>query len=572
MINETGVVTTGVARGVRLIRDGKDLTARLGTELREGDRIVTDSGTRAVIGSEAGPQISLRAGSEFTVRRASGFLHLGSLLVSVNRLFRVESKFVVAGVEGTEFSLSVDSSAVTAVEVLEGKVRVESTLGKWVPRSYAEGEECVARGEAEPLKGSMDDQARERLLRWRQDFGWPVGRDGSPGSSAGKQAGTLMVSGTGGQGYSVWDASGKERLTYDRPTNSATELVAGTYTVVLNESRQRVEVPAGKQTVVRAGTLMVSGTGGQGYSVWDASGKERLTYDRPTNSVTELVAGTYTVVLNESRQRVEVPAGKETVVRAGTLMVSGTGRQGYSVWDASGKERLTYDRPTNSVTELVAGTYTVVLNESRQRVEVPAGKRSVVQAGTLMVSGTGGQGYSVFDASGKERLTYDRPTNSATELVAGTYTVVLNESRQRIEVPAGKETVVQAGTLMVSGTGGQGYSVFDASGKERLTYDRPTNSATELVAGTYTVVLNESRQRIEVPAGKETVVRAGTLMVSGTSGQGYSVWDASGKERLTYDRHINSITELLPGMYMIKVGEKNFTVSVKAGDRATVTP
>ena len=59
VINETGVVTTGVARGVRLIRDGKDLTARLGTELREGDRIVTDSGTRAVIGSEAGPQISL---------------------------------------------------------------------------------------------------------------------------------------------------------------------------------------------------------------------------------------------------------------------------------------------------------------------------------------------------------------------------------------------------------------------------------------------------------------------------------------------------------------------------------
>ena len=116
--------------------------------------------------------------------------------------------------------------------------------------------------------------------------------------------------------------------------------------------------------------------------------------------------------------------------------------------------------------------------------------------------------------------------------------------------------MAQAGTLMVSGTGGQGYSVFDASGKERLTYDRPTNSATELVAGTYTVVLNESRQRIEVPAGKETVVRAGTLMVSGTSGQGYSVWDASGKERLTYDRHINSITELLPGMYMIKVGER----------------
>ena len=125
-----------------------------------------------------------------------------------------------------------------------------STLGKWVPRSYAEGEECVARGEAEPLKGSMDDQARERLLRWRQDFGWPVGRDGAPGSA---QVSRPALSWSRARAVRVTrlDASGKERLTYDRPTNLATELVAGTYTVVLNESRQRVEVPAGKQTVVR---------------------------------------------------------------------------------------------------------------------------------------------------------------------------------------------------------------------------------------------------------------------------------------------------------------------------------
>jgi len=45
--------------------------------------------------------------------------------------------------------------------------------------------------------------------------------------------------------------------------------------------------------------------------------------------------------------------------------------------------------------------------------------------------------------------------------------------RQRVEVKAGEQTVVQAGTLMVSGTGKEGYCVFDDIGRERLTHERP---------------------------------------------------------------------------------------------------
>ena len=45
--------------------------------------------------------------------------------------------------------------------------------------------------------------------------------------------------------------------------------------------------------------------------------------------------------------------------------------------------------------------------------------------------------------------------------------------RQRVEVKAGEQTVVQAGTLMVSGTGKEGYFVFDDIGRKRLTHERP---------------------------------------------------------------------------------------------------
>jgi hypothetical protein len=195
-----------------------------------------------------------------------------------------------------------------------------------------------------------------------------------------------------------------------------------------------------------------------------------------------------------------------------------------------------------------------------------------VQAGSLLVSGTGKQGYVVFDDIGKKRLTYERPTNSATELPPGTYTVVLNASRQRVTVTPGQQAVVQAGSLVVSGTGKQGYVVFDDAGQHRLTYERPTNWVTEIFPGTYTVVLNTSRQRVTVTPGERTVVQAGSLAVSGTGKEGYTVFDDTGIHRLTYQRPRNSVTELLPGTYVVKVGKRTFTAVVGAGERATVSP
>ena len=319
-----------------------------------------------------------------------------------------------------------------------------------------------------------------------------------------------------------------------------------------------------------AGSLMVSGAGKQGYEVFDEAGKKRLTYERPTNSATDLPPGTYTVVLNASRQRVTVTPGQQAVVQAGSLVVSGAGKQGYEVYDDTGKDRLTYERPTNSVTELLPGTYTVVLNASRQRATVTPGQQAVVQAGTLVVSGTGKQGYEVFDDTGKDRLTYERPTNSVTELLPGTYTVILNASRQHATVTPGQQAVVKAGSLVVSGAGMQGYEVFDETGKDRLTYERPTNSVTEILPGTYTVALNASRQRVTVTQGQQAVVQAGSLTVSGTGT--YEVFDETGKDRLTYERPASSVTELVPGTYVVKVGNRNLKAVVKAGQRTTVGP
>lgn len=54
VLNEDRTITTGVARGVRVIRDGHDLTPELGMRLLEGDRIVSDEKTQVVIRLEPG--------------------------------------------------------------------------------------------------------------------------------------------------------------------------------------------------------------------------------------------------------------------------------------------------------------------------------------------------------------------------------------------------------------------------------------------------------------------------------------------------------------------------------------
>ena len=61
-------------------------------------------------------------------------------------------------------------------------------------------------------------------------------------------------------------------------------------------------------------------------------------------------------------------------------------------------------------------------------------------------------------------------------------------------------------------------------------------------------------------------------MVSGTGKEAYVVYDSTGQGRLTFDRATNSATELFPGTYVVKVGDRSFKVQVRAGQRTTVSP
>jgi FecR protein len=279
VIHAAAVSTAGPARGVRLVRDGKNAAAGLGIELRDGDRLVTDGGTRAVIGTETSAEISLGAGSDLTIRKTSALLAVGSLLVSLKRLFRVETKFVVAGVEGTQFSLAVDPNDVAAVAVLEGSVKVESKVDRWAARSYREGEGCIARGGAEPEKRPLEDQTREQLLRWRQDLEKPIPGTSGPlweirPSDRALSTGRIVLDLPEGAEASVDILKGDTRVAGWRGEGSRS-LLPGNYDVTISGAPvASVPVQSGMDTRIHAGVLKIKVD--ESWDLYDESENRRL--------------------------------------------------------------------------------------------------------------------------------------------------------------------------------------------------------------------------------------------------------------------------------------------------------
>jgi hypothetical protein len=268
--------------------------------------------------------------------------------------------------------------------------------------------------------------------------GTGVGSGVAGAGAAGGKGGSLVVSGLGQYYYSVFDSAGTRKLV-DAKTNGEVELPPGSYRVSLNNSSQVTNIQAGRKTVVPAGSVLISGTGQYYYSVLDAAGTRKLA-DAKTNGEIELLPGTYRVSLNNSSQETSIQAGRKTVVPAGRVTVSGTGQYYYSVLDAAGTKKLA-DTKTNGEIELLPGSYRVSLNNSSQETSIQAGRKTVVPAGSVAVSGTGQNYYSVHDAAGTKRLA-DAKTNQEIELLPGSYIVKVNNRQFPAQIRAGQKTAI----------------------------------------------------------------------------------------------------------------------------------
>lgn len=298
-----------------------------------------------------------------------------------------------------------------------------------------------------------------------------------------EENGIVMVSGTGQGLVQVKDGAGN--TVGSGTTNSEIAVPAGEYTVVLNQTPRPALVEPGKKTVLSAGTLLVSGSGANRYSVYDEQGQ--VLGSAPTNSEIELFPGTYVVELGGSRQTVVVEAGNQ--LAAGRLRVFGPGAGRYELYDSDEQQIAT--ALLNQSVELFPGTYHLRLNGTGQTVEVAADQAVSVPAGAIQVRGTGQDIWYVLDAQ-ENRLAYAH-TNQTLPLFGGSYLLSLNNTRTEAEVTPPAATELGATVLEISGTGQELFFVKDSSGQQ-VTYLR-TNQPLEVFPDTYTFVTPDGQEQ-----------------------------------------------------------------------------
>jgi hypothetical protein len=99
--------------------------------LNIGDEVWTGPNSAGAIRFPNGSQLYLRSNSHIKI--GSVFTFFGELFVRVRGAFQVDTEYVTAGAEGTEWVMLVSPNGDTRSTVLEGRVRIASRENFWRP-------------------------------------------------------------------------------------------------------------------------------------------------------------------------------------------------------------------------------------------------------------------------------------------------------------------------------------------------------------------------------------------------------------------------------------------------------
>ncbi|MCA1583178.1 MAG: PASTA domain-containing protein [Acidobacteria bacterium] len=170
VVRENRLAAGAELQGVRVTRGAASLTTATGLALQKGDRIVTDGSSEAVILFGDAYEVLLSPNTDISIS-PDIFLNFGKVIVKklkeIKKKFTVETKYVNAGVEHTEFAVWVDRGDLVSVVVLEGTVTLESTTRSWPPQT-------VGAREGATIRAGQLPSPRERVPQDELDrtFGW----------------------------------------------------------------------------------------------------------------------------------------------------------------------------------------------------------------------------------------------------------------------------------------------------------------------------------------------------------------------------------------------------------------
>jgi hypothetical protein len=156
---------------VTLVHEGQRGAAAPQQSFVKGDSMQTAADGVALLTLRAGYEVIVEPGSEISVENPSIFVKFGKLFVKTIRrtreALRLNTTFVSAGVEGTEFVFEVSRDGVVRLTVLEGSVILSSRTAAWASATYGAGQTVVIRGAAPPGPPQPVDPGTIRTIRTR---------------------------------------------------------------------------------------------------------------------------------------------------------------------------------------------------------------------------------------------------------------------------------------------------------------------------------------------------------------------------------------------------------------------
>jgi hypothetical protein len=130
-VPEYRLATSEEWRQVRVLRSDSRLNTIPRMPLNIGDEVWTGPNSAGAIRFPNGSQLYLRSNSHIKI--GSVFTFFGELFVRVRGAFQVDTEYVTAGAEGTEWVMLVSPNGDTRSTVLEGRVRIASRENFWRP-------------------------------------------------------------------------------------------------------------------------------------------------------------------------------------------------------------------------------------------------------------------------------------------------------------------------------------------------------------------------------------------------------------------------------------------------------
>ncbi len=360
----------------------------------------------------------------------------------------------------------------------------------------------------------------------------------------GSSNGSIGLSVSGGK--SPYQYSIDNGMSY-QTSNIFSNLAAGSYNVVVQDANSCLSQP---QTVTltspsitftytttyscvsSTGSITVTASGGA--SPYQYSSDNGMSY-QPSNIFSNLAAGSYTVVVQDANGCLSPPqtvtlaspsitftytTAYSCVSSTGSITVTASG--GASPYQYSSDNGMSY-QPSNIFSNLAAGSYTVVVQDANgclsppQTVTLTSPSITFTytttyscfsSTGSITVTASGGA--SPYQYSSDNGMSY-QPSNTFTNLAAGSYTVVVQDANGCLSTP---QTVTltspsitftytttyscasSTGSITVTASGGA--SPYQYSSDNGMSY-QPSNIFSNLTAGSYTVVVQDANGCLSTP-------------------------------------------------------------------------